>query len=154
MGCDIHLYKEKREDDNWITADSDWGLAEAMLGNEVFNNDVMDISWKTNFVNRDYNLFGLLVDGVRRSFSYSFSKRGLPKDVCELVGKQANEWGIDGHNHSHLLLAELRTAAVNLLLQNNSDIVKWQLQGLSNIIGFFPDNVNGNTYRIVFWFDN
>ena len=44
--------------------------------------------------------------------------------------------------------------AVDLLLIGNSSITKWQLRGISNILKLFPDDVNGDDYRVVFWFDN
>ncbi len=147
MGCDIHLYKEKKEGDVWVTADTGWAIDDD-------NPDVPDIPWSHNRINRNYDLFGLLADHVRAHFSYSFRVRGLPDDVCSLVAAQSAQWEGDGHSHSHLTLTELRQVAVTLLLMDDPDIAEWQLQGISRIISLFPDNADGDTHRIVFWFDN
>jgi|TARA_B110000495_G_C22718523_1_gene422187 hypothetical protein len=148
MGCDIHLYKEKKENDIWVTADINWKV------DHEYPDDVPDIPVEQNNINRNYDLFGLLADRVRTHFDYSFKVQGLPTDACLLVKNISERWGIDAHNHSYISLNELRRMAVDLLLMGNSSITKWQLRGISNILKLFPDDVDGDDYRVVFWFDN
>lgn len=94
MGCDIHMYREKRVDCKWVTAD-EW--------------DDGDVSWEKRFTNRNYNLFSILA-GVREREAppYKFKPRGLPLNISEQVAHVADEYGRDGHSHSYLYLHELQ----------------------------------------------
>lgn len=102
MGCDIHLYKEKHVNGEWVTADvwesSDYGDDENSI----------DVPWEKRFTGRNYNLFGLLSKGVRREFPFSFKPRGLPFNACQEIANNAEAWGCDGHSHSYLYLHELK----------------------------------------------
>ena len=61
MGCDIHLFVEYKQYDNWYP----FGYAELRL-------------------NRNYKMFGMMA-GVRRNTELSFDPRGLPSDVSTVV---------------------------------------------------------------------
>lgn len=87
MGCDIHMHVEHRIGDTWKYVDPSsieiWG-------------------W------RNYELFSALA-GVRNRFGVVpiFEPRGVPDDVSQEVAKESEEWGVDGHSHTHLSLTEL-----------------------------------------------
>lgn len=102
MGCDIHLYKEKHVNGEWVTADvwesSDYGDDENSI----------DVPWEKRFTGRNYNLFGLLSKGVRREFPFSFKPRGLPFNACQEIARQSEKWDGDGHSHSYLYQHELK----------------------------------------------
>lgn len=92
MGSDIHLFVEKRENDNWVpVADSETSSYEGWLYN-----------------NRNYNLFAFLAD-LRNYNNYIPISRpkGLPHDVSKEVKEKADYWGVDGHTHSWLTLEEI-----------------------------------------------
>ncbi|EJW19182.1 hypothetical protein M5X00_17335 [Paenibacillus alvei] len=124
MGCDIHLFVERKGDD---------GLWRAVMGvNEpkieelrsYIQKDkergVTTVYWETrlqeeeagtfNFLHdgRNYNLFSILA-GVRNNHRISAisEPRGLPDDVTEKVESISDEWGSDGHSHSYLSATEL-----------------------------------------------
>lgn len=99
MGCDIHCYKEKFVDGQWVTAD-EWA--------DEYGEGA-DVPWKKRFTDRNYNLFGLLARGVRHDHPFSFEPRGLPFDACKAVADASESWGCDGHNHSYLFVHELRS---------------------------------------------
>jgi len=102
MGCDIHLYKEKKVNGEWITADDGWC--------DEYDDGFVDVPWKRRFTNRDYELFGFLASGVRYESDYSFSPRRLPFNVCPEVRAISESYGADGHSHSYLYLSELKDA--------------------------------------------
>lgn len=94
MGCDIHLFREKRVNGNWLPAD-EWVDGE--------------VEWEKRFTDRNYNLFAVLAGvRVRETPPYSFEPRGLPLGVCAEIHEHSNSWGEDGHSHSYLYLDELR----------------------------------------------
>jgi hypothetical protein len=102
MGCDIHLYVERRTDSGWEHVpdhSKEWGDP---------------ANW---FNGRNYDLFSILAD-VRNGTGFAGVKtgdgfrpidtpRGLPVDVSLVVRESAEEWGVDGHSHSHLTVAEI-----------------------------------------------
>jgi hypothetical protein len=111
MGCDIHVYTEKRnQDGHWVNVDL-WKL------NEYYNPYDPDYEsepqWnvKPIYTDRHYALFSALA-GVRGSGEPLFSEpRGLPDDVSDIVRAEHDRWDGDGHSHSYATLAELRAWA-------------------------------------------
>ena len=103
MGCDIHLYREKKVNGKWVTADEGW--------NDEYGNGVLDVPWESRFTDRDYDLFGFLA-GVRSEPEFRFKEKGLPLILCDEVALLIKEYGEDGHSHSHLYLHELEEAVV------------------------------------------
>lgn len=103
MGCDIHTYREKQVNGQWVTADQ-WEPSEYEdeAGQLVINYD------KRAYTGRNYALFGALAKGLRFEFEYGFEPRGVPPDACEEIRKERTEWDSDGHTHSYLYLHELR----------------------------------------------
>lgn len=82
MGCDIHLYVEKKINREWVYADK------------------IDVG-------RDYELFGFLA-GVRGEQQH-FEQKGFPDDASPKVREICEGYGVDGHSHSWLTLEELQT---------------------------------------------
>jgi hypothetical protein len=99
MGCDIHVYVEKRVDGQWRAADkySD----EDGIGPDVSYDDRV-------YVGRNYRLFSVLA-GVRKHdmLPVIAEPRDLPEDVSPEVRAASDSWGVDGHSHSWLTLREL-----------------------------------------------
>lgn len=98
MGCDIHIYREKLVDGQWLTADNwkprehDEGLSHDEVGG-----------------GRNYALFYCLA-GVRPCGSehpFSFTPRGMPIVLSAEVQRERERWDGDGHSHSFLYLHEL-----------------------------------------------
>jgi len=94
MGCDIHLYVEKKSvDGQWICVAKD------------------------AYGGRNYNLFSILAD-VRNGRGFAGCKtgegfnpiskpKGLPADVSAVVQEESDGWSGDGHSHSYLTLSEI-----------------------------------------------
>lgn len=181
MGCDIHLYKEKKIEGNWVTADEGW----------------VDVPWENRFTDRDYVLFGLFAD-VRRDSGFNQKPKGMPFNVCSEIKNLNEQLGSDAHSHSFFYLTELnelwdelKGRRVTISGMKDKDEIKKlkdslasdspdydllypycqstninnyedfeveipasiQLSGLNKIIESF-DADDGELQRIVFWFDN
>ena len=101
MGCDIHLFLEKRLSKNEV-----WQLDEnhtiKIEDDEEYLNEV-------DATGRDYSLFSVLA-GVRRMADYPciYERRGLPYDVSELLKVPQQ----DGHSHSWLTLDEFKNCLI------------------------------------------
>jgi len=110
MGCDIHIYTEKRVNGKWISADnwkkSEWAESDADLSvtPEIYEG-------------RNYNLFAILADvrngrgfaGIKtgEGFTPISPPKGLPEDVSEQVKAASDRYGCDGHSHTFLTVAEI-----------------------------------------------
>lgn len=118
MGCDIHLYAEKRVDGAWQSAD-------AWEPNEYYDPEDPDseekplaIPYRKRFYDsRNYDLFAMLAN-VRNGYRFAgcdtgdgfvpiCEPKGLPDDVSPQVKADSDRWGSDGHSHSWLTVAEL-----------------------------------------------
>jgi hypothetical protein len=124
MGCDIHLFVEKRQ------SDGSWSAIQGVNEPEIDDlQGYLEMSkergedpsyWELriqeekagtfDFVStgRNYMLFAILA-GVRNYYSLTpISKpRGLPGDVSDQVRSNSEEWGDDGHSHSYLSITDL-----------------------------------------------
>ena len=97
MGCDIHCYREKLVNGQWVTAD-EW---------ENCYGEGMYVPWEKRFTDRNYNLFSVLADvRTRETPPYQFEARGLPLRPCQEVARLIEEGSVD-HSASHLYLFEL-----------------------------------------------
>lgn len=107
MGCDIHLYVERREAGFWRSADT-W----------IEEDGRTDVPYGKSFYDgRNYDLFAILADvrngrgfaGVKtgRGFVPIASPRGLPEDASPEVAALSASWDVDGHSHSFHTLRDL-----------------------------------------------
>lgn len=110
MGCDIHCYKEKHVDGKWLTAD-EW---KPYSYGDALEDNGMEVPWEKRFTGRNYQLFGLLSNGVRCEHPFSFEPRGLPFNPCAEIAAEAERWEGDGHSHSYLYLFELKEMLAHL----------------------------------------
>lgn len=114
MGCDIHLYVEKKQDGQWVSADK-W-TPNKYAGEE--GEPDMSVEYEDYFYNgRNYNLFAILAD-VRNGRGFAGCKtgagfnpiaepRGVPEDACAEYKAVTGRWDGDGHSHSYFTVSEL-----------------------------------------------
>ena len=107
MGCDIHLYVERKHDGQWYSADyfvpsvsyvpDQWGQVPKQKYDRV-----------EMYGKRNYALFATLAN-VRNygNTAYISEPKGLPDDVTEFVKAEWEDWGFDAHSCSYLTLREL-----------------------------------------------
>lgn len=109
MGCDIHFYVERRVDGKWVTADK-WGK------DEDDNNRTVSLGG-SYYGDRNYDLFAILAN-VRNGHGFAGVKtgegfvpisepRGIPNDASSEYRAYAESWGMYGHSHSYLTVAEI-----------------------------------------------
>jgi hypothetical protein len=121
MGCDIHIYREKKVGDQWVTADK-WTPYD--YGDD---DKGVRVEWGDRaYTGRNYDLFGLLSQGARHEHEFSFEPRGLPFNACPEIQQESARWGVDGHSHSYLYLHELKEMAA--FLETNTI----EISGLKN----------------------
>jgi len=111
---------------------------------------------------RNYELFAKLA-GVRGEGPKPL---GVPQDVSDLANAMIAGWGVDGHSHSYLSLAEFTrrytttdsaiAKATRDRLQGVKDLRDWQTYcaGGCDPIGYSEGFNAERDIRIVFWFDN
>jgi hypothetical protein len=101
MGCDIHLYVEKKRNGKWVPAQ---GFMD--VGNE---DGLLDVPYPDKQLDdRDYLLFGFIA-GVRDDTNQHFEPKGFPKDASKEVKAVFKSWGTDAHTPSYLTLEELQS---------------------------------------------
>ena len=92
MGCDIHFYVERQEENGWVPV-------------------------RVSYDGRNYALFAILAN-VRNGYGFAgistgegfvpiSMPRGLPFDVSPEIRAESDYWGVDGHSHSWLTVQEL-----------------------------------------------
>lgn len=146
MGCDIHLYSETRKNGKWV-ADK---ASTFEVTDEGHSYTDMAGSYSGG---RDYTLFGLLAEGVRRDCEWAFGQRGLPDDVSDEIKKLSDSWDCDGHSHNHITVPELKHKAAELLL-HTGQVASYLTTQLRDLIDDLPASDTPEEQRIVFWFDN
>lgn len=171
MGCDIHWHSETRTDTGWTcdqaatfvndTGDY-YGEGENEAGKTHYDMD--DLKGR----DRNYWFFGLLANGVRRNWPFSFEEKGQPGDMSHEVGTIVQQWEGDGHSHSWLTReelickkAELEKLRPELLINPHED---YQAQHLDELISCLATTIANmeeaspgtapEDQRLVFFFDN
>lgn len=133
MGCDIHVYVERRWLDRWVCVEARPEKAS----------------------DRDYVLFANLA-GVRGEGP---DPRGLPIDMSESTAYWANKWKHDAHSHSWLPLKDAiavwqaAKATWSPLDAIQTKHPEWAFFGVEPRPEIDPTDTIDN-YRVVFWFDN
>jgi hypothetical protein len=145
MGCDIHLYVERRTDSGWEHVpdhSDDWRD---------------DLNW---YSRRNYYLFAILAD-VRnegRGIKPIDSPRGLPPDVTSGVMAECAGWGVDGHSHSHVTIAEVLAYDWDQITLGDMQRPYWRCINdewwgtVARAVRLSKGSLDD--VRFVFWFDN
>lgn len=148
MATCIHVYSEYRSKGRWVATEQ-----------ETYNEEKPNrFGWVNAAMRRvpcpeNYRFYGLLLDGARYSWPWSFPQKGMPEDVSEEVRNVCDSFGFEGYGHSHLTLKELVEKYLELMV--SGDEAKELLGYMRELIGSLPKHVeNHNDIRIVFWFDN
>jgi len=107
MGCDIHMYVERKVGQKWCRVSEKKGITHPYY-EEALNDKAKNyFNRKTWTTGRNYKLFGLLA-GVRSSvFLPFFSPRGLPSDLSAGCKREWKLGETDWHSASYLTLTEL-----------------------------------------------
>lgn len=129
MGCDIHLFVEKCVDGKWqVVEDPPCGWCHGTgvdHGAQCFSCKGGKRSrepWA--FHDRNYQLFAILA-AVRNYHGATalFPDRGVPADASDRGVALADEYGEDGHSHTHFTLAELINGLAKLSAIPNGGLV-------------------------------
>lgn len=107
MGCDIHMYVERKIRNQWYSADY-------FVPSVSYKPDQWGIVPKTKYQHvelyggRNYALFATLAN-VRNygNTAYISEPKGLPDDITDFVKEEWETWKFDGHSRSYLTLQEL-----------------------------------------------
>ena len=163
MGCDIHLYTERkfhlRDRDVWFCTD--------YLKQNVYHlvdPDEKEYEHISIFDDRNYELFYMLA-GVRDGdYEPIDEPRDLPQDVSDYVKAQSDYWGCDGHSHSYYTAKEIFAAKKKFpdsSIKFLAKAIKKKMADEFNIWDFLSkeekkqrDKAFAEDFRIVFWFDN
>lgn len=114
MGCDIHFYVEKRVAGQWVAVDK-FKREEPEEGE---THGRLYVEYGTGFYSgRNYDLFAILADvrngrgfaGIKtgEGFNPIASPRGIPEDASTEYKTIADDYGRDGHSHSHMTVRDL-----------------------------------------------
>lgn len=96
-------------------------------------------------------LYGLLVEGARYSWPWSFAAKGMPDDVSEEIRNVCDSFGLEAYAHSHLSLRELVEKYLELMVSGPE--AKELLCYMRELIDNIPKHVeNHGDVRIVFWY--
>jgi len=142
MGCDIHLFSEKKRS---INGEDKWVNTDYWLINPYFGEDDSEVELElvSLYNNRNYELFNILA-GVRGNGPSISQPRGLPDDVSSIVKKESDRWDGDGHSHSYFTLEELKNYFKNNSYKfHNGFLSKRQIKEL--------DEDNCTPYNWVEW---
>lgn len=112
MGCDIHIFVERRKNEKWVR----------YTGKHFSNMWKKEEKVNSPFGWRNYGMFGFLA-GVR-DYSIKPIKEPIyeiPDDASEYVKKECERWDSDGHSHSLLTAKELLEFDYNQDLRDPSE---------------------------------
>jgi len=167
VGCDIHMVLEKKFANKWVGLHAYPYVSPKAIAVRVRGADLVEnVEWMSFHAGqRNYKLFGALAD-VRGESVFGHEPLGIPYDASELVVCLAEEYGADGHSHSHMLLPEFLRCYAYAKGQNGeyekglADAVRGEKlpfkEFADEVLGFtfYEEEQDANQYRIVFWFDN
>lgn len=148
MSTCIHVYSEHRKDAEWV-ADEKATYNENVPTKHGWINATM----KRTPCAEKYPFYGLLVDGARASWPWSFEQRGMPQDVSEEIRNVCDSFGFEGYGHTHLTLRDLFEKYLELLVSGQeASELKYYLRQLIRDV---PRNAEDlEDIRIVLWFDS
>ncbi len=106
MGCDIHLFRERRIDGIWETDTTRECEPEEQQAEDPYYSYESGMG----YFGRSYLLFAAL-SGVRSygpmAIDPPAEDRGFPEDACEMNKACSDQWDADGHSHGWLDMREL-----------------------------------------------
>ena len=153
MGCDIHVFLEKKTDEKYDCWDQ---VQLYKVDNYSHNLEIADA-----YSGRNYELFSVLA-GVRGWYEPMIEPRGYPNNLSRPVEKEKEWYGIDAHTPTWYDLFEL-----NLLIKDfkneheNEDYIYEALDNfwnsLINYLDFAGEYVwefKPNQYRVIIFFDS
>lgn len=178
MGCDIHIFVERKEGNKWVVVKGINPLIEFyqnLMQKPLYSRNKQYYLEQLKYVrtykpkvyenwiysDRNYQLFAILAN-VRNNFNIIpiDYPRGLPKDISNVVFEEYKSYGISTHSASYFTLREL------LEFDWDGNYYKEDEQVLSyrDIAGEFLENIEKyikdsnitdlDSVRIVFWFDS
>lgn len=108
MGCDIHVYLERKNNDGkWVN----WNFYFENTDKECYGG--LPYIPRTCYPWRNYELFGILA-GVRSYYTKPIDElRGIPNDVCNEIKCIYDLWRDDAHSSSFYYLYELEKHVSN-----------------------------------------
>lgn len=145
MGCDIHLFLERKTNKGWVI-NTPYGKGEYVTNIQIIDN-----------YPRCYMLFGILA-GVRNNCVRPIAQpRGVPDDCCKEYRAFVDEWDGDGHNHSFFGVSELK-AAINKYTGDEKALLEEFTEHIMKMIDVMRPWMKGleqpEEYRVCFFFDN
>ena len=109
MGCDIHMYVERRRT-RFDGSKTEWFSADLFSIKDPCDPKCEPIRvdlWDE----RNYDLFAVLANVRNRSGNYKYpyidEPRGIPDDATKYVRKEYDLWDIDAHSASYLTFREI-----------------------------------------------
>ena len=118
MGCDIHIYIEKRVNgDKWQTHPGHTLIHKGTEDEQIGSVDA---------TGRDYTLFAALA-GVRGSGP---APLGLPDDISQTIERAIARYGNDGHSHSYISLDNFKDILRKHMYTDYSSISMFYNYGL------------------------
>jgi len=121
MGCDIHIcieaWSERETFRTLFKGDRRLLLPRGWSCVNEWKDEEDESRYPLTWCHRNYNLFAILAD-VRNGIGFAgidtgegfipiSAPKGLPDDVTAEVKQWSDGWGVDGHSHSFLTLAEI-----------------------------------------------
>lgn len=177
MGCDIHLFCERRIDyDKWECVDR---FKYENEGSELSVRTVKDIpryfSPASLYCDRSYAFFTMLA-GVRNTGGVKqiADRRGFPNDASDLVKAYADYWGSDAHSFSWYTADELFRYKYKLdNVKQKTEETEWAYDAICKLCKNLAQRIAEECYieadsesflderlkkyakefRVVFWFD-
>lgn len=151
MGCDIHIFYEKKVDGKWVEAEDVRAVSEYDYGDPFGITEYMPFDW------RQYSMFAWLCSGVRDYCGNpSISReRGLPDDISESAKKSYEDWACDAHSASFLSVDEISSYIFDgYLLNREGEMVTAKELFGDDFFASIEELKRSDCERIVFWFDN
>lgn len=143
----IHVYSEYRENGEWVASEKDTYIEEEPNRFGWINAKMRRVECPEK-----YSFYGLLADGVRCTWPWSFLARGMPEDVSQEIRSVCDSFGFEGYAHSHLTLQELVEKYLELMVSGPE--AKELLVYMRELIDNIPKHVESHgDIRIVFWFN-
>ena len=122
MGCDIHLFTERKRSINNVQK---WVSCDRFKKNPYLGEPgERELEVVSVYSNRNYGLFATLAD-VRNNGNTPFicEPKGVPGDCSEFYKETVKDWGSDGHSHSFFTLKELKDFRKNQPFELHSGFV-------------------------------